>query len=633
MSGFRRVYPDSGKILFDGGMNSKFSKSIIDDTESPDCLNVVFGAGTVETRDGFIKLNTTTVGTFVCDGLYTRKGSGSAETMVAFFGGHGFTLGTTTFTTIPSAQSIYTAGQRIGAAQMENHIFLGNGAVGPYKYNGTDFTKHGVAQMGQTASFVTGLTGTLSGVYQYKFVNVNTAAVQGNPSTASTTMTVSSLTKVEITSIPVAPQSHGVASRQIFRTVTSGSTFFLVATLADNTTTTYSDNIADSALGAAAPSNKGEPPVYSTIIYHQNRLFMNDASNGALVWYTDLNEPYTVGSTSFLIIGDSSTDFVKSFAVQDNILVVFCEKYIWLVYMPSNDPTEWEIIKSKSSYTSKSPFGNFEFMGRTGFPAVQNDKFVGIASLTGDTIEPSITALNTVTAGSDMQSSRIEADMFDIQETYIPNITSIVYKEKAYIAMTKGNGNTTNNRVYVMDFSIERLNKNQAIAWAPWTGLNVAQFTIYAGNLYFGSSTATGFVHKLNSGVYADDSTAINSYYWTKEFSGYKGDETNTKDFRYTNLLVDLPGAYYMYLGYRTDSDSGSGNQQAVSLSDGASSWGSMVWGVDDWNAGFGQADRRVYLGGTRGKRIQFKFSNQNTVNQKFKVHWQNFTYNLKGAR
>lgn len=632
MSDFRRIYPNEGKVLFDGGLNTKFAKSIIQDNESPDCLNVEFGAGTVETRSGFRKVNTTTVGTFVCDGLYTRKGSGNAETMVAFFGGTGFTLGTTTFVTIASAQSIYTAGTRIGAAQMENHIFFGNGAFTPYKYNGTAFTRHGVPQPTNTAGFTTGIAGNPNGAYTYKFTYVNSASVEGNPSTASTTFTVVN-EKIELTTIPVAPQSHGVAARKIYRTVTSGSTYLLVATISDNTTTTYSDNVADASLGAAAPSNKGEPPVYSTIIYHQNRLFMNDSTNGALVWYTDLNEPYTVGSSNFLIIGDNSTDFVKSFAVQDNLLTVFCQRYVWLVYMPSNDPTDWQIIKSKSPYTSWSPFGNFEFDNKIGFPAIQNDKFIGIAALEGDTINASINVNNNVTAGSYMQSERIEADMFDVVESTVGNISSIVFKDKAYISVTKGTGNTTNNRVYVMDFSIARLNKNQEIAWAPWTGLNASQFTIYAGNLYYGTSTATGYVYAYDSGVYADDGAAINSYYWTKEFPGYKQDESFNKDFRYANFLIDLAGSYYMYIGHRTDSDSGSGAMEQVSLANGAATWGSLVWGVDEWGAGFSQGDRRVYLGSDRGKRIQFKFTNQNTVNQRFKVHWMNFTYNLKGPR
>lgn len=630
--GFRKVYPPNGKSLLDGGLNTKFEASIIEDQDSPDNLNVVFDAGSVGTRNGFVTVNTASVGSFVCDGLYTRRGSNNAETMVAFYGGHGFTLDSTSLVTIGSAQSVFTAGFRVGAAQMEEHLFIGNGGVTPYKYNGVAFTRHGVPQPNNTASYVTGGAGNPNGAYSYKILNRNSQTVAGNPSSQSTTITVAS-TKIEITSIPVAPQSFGVATRRIYRTKTSGTTFFLATTLNDNTTTTFSDDLADTDLGAEAPSDKGEPPTYSTIIYHQNRLFMNDASQPGFVWFTDINEPFTVASTNFLIIGDTSTDFVKGFGVQDNSLVVFCERNIWTIYMPSQTASDWKVVRSRSSYSSKSPFGAFSYNNKLGFPAVQNDKFVGIAGLYGDSYDLSGTNLDIGTAASDLLSDKIEPDLFDVQSAYIGNISSLVYKNKAYISVTKGIGNATNNRIYVMDFSIESLSKQGKAAWSRWSGLNAAQFTIYAGVLYFGSSTANGKLYKENASVYADDSTAIDSYYWTKEFAGFSGEESYYKDFRYLNVLVDLPGSYFMNVGVRTDSDSGVGTMYQLSVDPGQSVWGTMVWGSDPWGGGSLQSDRRVYVGGASGKRISFKFSNQNTINQKFKVHWLNYTYNLKGPR
>ena len=633
MSGqFRRVYPPKERTLFDGGMNSKFEKSIIQDNESPDCLNVMFTAGSVETRDGFVKVNTASAGSFVCDGIYSRHGTNSSDTMVAFFGGTGFQLTGTSMVTIGSAQSVMTAGQRVGAAQMENHIFFGNGGVTPYKYNGTDFTRHGVPQPTNTASFATGAGGSPNGAYTYKFAFINSASVVGNVSTASTTLTVAS-TIVSITSIPVAPQSHGVSSRRIYRTVTSGTTWMLLATLSDNTTTTYSDNTADASLGAVAPSDKGEPPQYSTIIYHQNRLFMNDPGSPQVVWYTDLNEPFTVGSLNFLTVGDGSTDLVRAFGIQDNNLVVFGEQSPWIVYMPDTTPSNWKVVKAKSAFSSKSPYGVFNYNNLLAFPAMQNDKFIGIGALSSGTQEPTTSYLTLLAAGGETKSDRIEPDMFDIQESYVGNISSIVFKNTAYIAMTKASPNTTNNRVYTMDFSIDNVSKSQKEAWAPWSGLNVAQFVVHNGALYYGTSTATGYVYRQNVGVYSDDGSAINSYYFTKEFSGFKGEESDQKDFRYANFLVDLAGNYFMSISILTDSDSGSGTNYPINLNPGTSLWGTMIWGSDTWGGGSFQQDVRLYLAGARGKRIQYKFSNQNTAGQRFKVHSQNFTYNLKGPR
>lgn len=632
MTGFKKVYPSKGKNLFDGGKNNKFEKSIIEDNESPDCMNVVFDAGSVGTRNGFKKVNTASVGSYVNDGLYTRRGNNSAETMVAFYGGNGYTLNGTSLVTIPSAQSIFTIGVRVGSSQMENHAFFGNGGTIPYKYNGTDFTRHGVYVPTQTASYFTGATGLLSGAYAYKFSYVNSALVEGNVSTASTTFTVVTQ-QISLTCLPIAPQSWGVASRRIYRTVTSGSTWLRVATINDNTTTTYLDNTSDAGLGAVAPVDKGVPPKYSTIIYHQNRLFMNDIDNPSFGWYTDLNEPYTVTSTNFQIFGDGSTDLIKGYAVEDNNIIVFCEQNVWVWQMPSTDPTQWRVVKAKSSYTSKSPYGNFTYNNKVGFPAVQNGKFVGVGAISGDTLDASLSQLTYATMGSDLKSGPIEPDMFDVQESFVGNISSIVFKNKAYISLTKGAGNTTNNRIYLMDFSIDDLSKNQKEEWAPWSGLNAAQFTVYSGSLYYGSSSANGFLYKEDPGVYADDGQAIDSYFMTKEFSGYDGNESSFKDFRYANILVDLAGAYNMGFSSLTDSDSGSGTQYDINLNPNASLWGNMIWGIGTWGGGSTQKDIRQFLSGARGKRIQYKFSNKNTVNQRFKVHWMNFTYNLKGPR
>lgn len=628
---FSRIYPPTGRLLFDGGMNNKFEPSIIEDNESPDCLNVLFTAGAVETRDGFNKVNTASVGTYVCDGIYSRHGTNSSDTLVAFFGGHGFTLNGTSMVTIPSAQSIFTMGVRVGASQMENHLFVGNGTA-TYKYNGVAFTRHGVEVPVNSASHISGASGVLSGVYSYKYTFINSAAVEGNVSSASTSTTLAS-GRVSITSIPVGAQSFGVASRRIYRTVSSGATWMLLTTLNDNTTTTFSDNTPDASLGAIAPTDNGKPPNYSFIIYHQNRLFMNDPGSPQLVWYTNLNEPYTVGVLNFLTIGDGSTDLVKGFGIQDNNLVVFGEQAPWIVYMPSTDPSNWKVVKAKSAFSSKSPFGIFNYNNKLAFPAVQNDKFIGIGALSSGTQEPTTSYLTLLAAGGETKSDRIEPDMFDIQESYVGNISSMVFKNKAYIAMTKTSPNATNNRVYVMDFSIDNVTKDQKEAWSPQSGLNVAQFVIHNGELYYGTSTATGFVYKQAVGVYSDDGSAINSYYITKEHSGFKGEESYQKDFRYTNILVDLAGAYFMSVSVITDSDSGTGTDYDINLDSGTSLWGSMIWGVDTWGGGSFQQDVRLYLAGARGKRVKYKFSNQNTAGQRFKVHSQNFTYNLKGPR
>jgi hypothetical protein len=629
------VYPAKGRIAFDGGKNSKFERSLIQDNESPDCFNVVFTNGAVATRGGSTKLNTTAIGTFAIDGIYTRRDNAGVETMIVFCKGSAWQLAGTTFTTIGSAQSVFTAGQRVATTQYENHMFIGNGGVTPYKWNGAHFTRHGVPQATGVVSAlsVTSSTGALNGEYRYKVAYVNSQAVFGDVGTATVTITITN-GKVHLTDIPVAPTSHGVNARRIYRNFASGSTatYGLLTTLSDNTTTTLVDEALDSTLGATPPTDNGEPPKYSIATMHQNRLFVNDAANGNFVWYSNLLEPYTFASTNFLAVGDASRDLVKVLDVYDNALFIGCEAADYLVYMPSTSASDWVTVKIRGQFGSKSPFATFLFNNKLMTAAQQNSKFVGFAAINGSEVDPEATVLDQAVAGSFLASDRIEPDMFNVLDSMQAQISAMVFKNKAYITLAYGSSATANNRVYIFDFSISNLSKKQQASWVPLDGISAAQFTVYDGKLYYGSSEATGFVYQLEADVYSDDSTAIDSYYWTKEFSGQPGHENLEKDFREVKLLVDKAGAYYMTLRARTDSDKGDGTAYQLNLNPGSSIWNAFNWGAANWGGGTDQEEVTIRFG-LRGKRIQFQFSNQNTAGQRFKVHGMNFRYNIKGKR
>ncbi len=633
---YHRTYPPRGRVNFDGGLNNKYERSLILDNESPDCLNVSFENGAVASRQGYAKLNATAIGSFVGDGLYTRRTRTGGETMIAFAGGSAWTWDSTTFTTIGSAQSVFTAGVRVATTQYENHMFIGNGGVIPYKWNGTDFTRHGVYPPTTTATVATAATGQVlsaAGTYMYKVTFVNTQLVESDLGPAVTFNTASSHNAL-LTSIPVAPQSWGVSSRYIYRTVNGGSAYKRLATLSDNTTTTYEDGIADADLGAAAPTDNGVPPKYSTCAYLQNRLWVNDPDNPNLVWYSDSGEPYTFGSTNFVKIGDDAGDTVVGLWVYENSVVVGCKNSIHIIYLVDpDDETTWKPVRITSDYGTRSPFCFLQFDNSLVFAAMQNDKFVGFAAISGSAVEPQSTLLTVGAMGSFLKTERIEPEMFDVQEAYVGNISGIVFKNKAYITVTDGSGNTTNNRIHQADFSISNLTKKQKESWVPWSGFSAAQFTIYDGKLYFISSTAIGRVYQMEGGLYTDDNSAIDSYFWTKEFSGDVDEYNLTKDFRWANVLVEKLGAYYMDLIYRVDSDSAMGTTVQISLDPGGSIWGVIVWGEDPWGGGATQEDKKVYLATARGKRIQFRFSNQETANQRFKVHGMNFTYIVRGVR
>lgn len=65
--------------------------------------------------------------------------------------------------------------------------------------------------------------------------------------------------KVTVSAIPLGGAL--VTARKLYRTAAGGSTYMLLATIANNTATTYTDNIADASLGAGAPTTNttGDP--------------------------------------------------------------------------------------------------------------------------------------------------------------------------------------------------------------------------------------------------------------------------------------------------------------------------------------------------------------------------------------
>lgn len=98
-----------------------------------------------------------------------------------------------------------------------------------------------------------GAAGNVNGTVKYAVTFLS----QGGESTPSplTTLTVAGQ-QVALTAIPIGPSAtaspaiatNTVIGRNLYRTKNGGSTLFLLATLADNVTTSYTDNLADSSL-------------------------------------------------------------------------------------------------------------------------------------------------------------------------------------------------------------------------------------------------------------------------------------------------------------------------------------------------------------------------------------------------
>ena len=92
-----------------------------------------------------------------------------------------------------------------------------------------------------------------NGVHRYAitFVTAEGETQAGGVSAPITIADKTTTGKVSLTGIQVG--GLNVTGRKIYRTVANGSAYMFLATIADNATTIFTDNVADSSLGAQAP--------------------------------------------------------------------------------------------------------------------------------------------------------------------------------------------------------------------------------------------------------------------------------------------------------------------------------------------------------------------------------------------
>ncbi len=88
--------------------------------------------------------------------------------------------------------------------------------------------------------------------YLVTFVTADGETDAGGISAAVTVVDKTVNGQVALTNIPIG--GSAVTSRKVYRTAAAGSTYLLQSTLSNNTATTLTDNLADSGLGAQAPT-------------------------------------------------------------------------------------------------------------------------------------------------------------------------------------------------------------------------------------------------------------------------------------------------------------------------------------------------------------------------------------------
>ncbi len=195
-----------------------------------------------------------------------------------------------------------------------------------------------------------------------------------SPASANVNLTDNS---IAWTAIPVCPYAayYGTAPtiyRKLYRGPGTGGTLgdiYFVATIANNTATTYTDSISDAVLATADASyvdDYDQPPIPNYIEFHYGRAFMIDASNPHRMYWTEAASGVTAAENEVLFplatLGESWDDLrVSGFDYVDpqglvswGVNLYIPLKNTW-IRKQGNDPDTWSYKKTYAKHGIGAP--------------------------------------------------------------------------------------------------------------------------------------------------------------------------------------------------------------------------------------------------------------------------------------
>ena len=283
-----------------------------------------------------------------------------------------------------------TANRDWSFASYLDRCYIANGVDTMKRWDGTTMRAAGYPAPASAPTVATGAAGVLTGAYLYKVSAVydsNTAHESSVYATASATVNPSGQ-QVDLSAIPTVTNA---TSRNLYRTKAGGSIYYFLATIADNVTTTYSDNTADSSLSTTtAPVDNGVPPAGQFVLFWRGRMVvMKTAANLCRVYFSSITTTEKSpggGSTShgadveifpashYIDVGDDNAPITGGAIMQDQ-LVVFKEDQIWNI--SGDEALDFRTWRSQSSVGCIAPKtivnmkGTLFFLGRNeGSPSV-----------------------------------------------------------------------------------------------------------------------------------------------------------------------------------------------------------------------------------------------------------------------
>lgn len=345
----------------------------------------------------------------------------------------------------------------------------------------------------QGSGFVasTGAAGTLTGTYTWKITFVSANGEESDGSVDSTAVVLSAQ-QGTITAIPSGDAR--TTSRNIYRKGGALTAHYLVGSIPDNTTTTFSDNQTDIATLAEGvilagdvpgdfPNSRLDNQQVRFPQYHYDRVFWVVPGTNQIIWSKPLNG-FAYPSVNFFNVGDSKP-ISRIISIFGELIIIKTDS-IWR--LTGTDESSFDLSQTPSSVGTDESFSVIALPDKIVFANRFN-----LWAFNGYTSVPLTNKLDTWFK----QLDRTGVSLFGtngfhpievVSGSVTQNFDACGNAEKYYLSYAES-GQAQNNSVLVFDI------KHGNITKRPVTALSLAIDPV-TGYVYMGD--ASGFVSLLD---------------------------------------------------------------------------------------------------------------------------------------
>ena len=303
----------------------------------------------------------------------------------------------------------------------------------------------------------------------YQEGSISPSSVGVNPNGSRITLT-----------IPTSANSRATG-RYLYRTKSAASILYRLATVSDNTSLTYADNIADTALDTTIQASIDYDPSasYKFMTLHKERVFLaRNKTNKSDIVYSDIRNgtsyPDVFPVNNRLRIAQDDGDEITA-QLNDHFgqLIVFKQNSIRIINTQADSPSAWSISDNLSnqgciaSYSAVSLPMGIIYLTRYG----EQKKRLMMWTGSGVQLLPQLEGIEDILTA--IPNSTLE----DVRGHYQNGYYYLAYRDVAA-------GDLFNNRLLVIDvftWGIS-IDKKNIASFAAWSGSNDI------GELYTGAS-------------------------------------------------------------------------------------------------------------------------------------------------